>query len=182
MSSWQRIDTKIVYHNQWITVHEDNVIHPDSRAGLYGWIETPPAVFIVPIEDNGRVLLEKQLRYVTGKPSWEVPAGSVDDGEDFLSAAKRELEEETQFHADKWEQLEGETQPFNAFSPERNILFIARGLHKAKNPSTDNDDAIIELESFTWTELKRMIKEAAITDGQTITSLVRAGLHLGHFS
>jgi hypothetical protein len=97
----------------------------------------------------------------------------------FSPQPQRELEEETQFHADKWEQLEGETQPFNAFSPERNILFIARGLHKAKNPSTDNNDAIIELESFTWTELKRMIKEAAITDGQTITSLVRAGLHLG---
>jgi 8-oxo-dGTP pyrophosphatase MutT (NUDIX family) len=179
MSNWQRLDTKIVYQNAYITVHEDNVINPGAKPGIYGWVETPPAVFVVPIDDHGKVLLEKQLRYTTGLASWEVPAGST-DGEEPLAAAKRELAEETQLHAEKWEQLDGEVHPFNSLSPERNITFIARGLHKAKGHAREDDEAIVELKSFSWTELKRMIKSGEITDGQTITTLARAGLHLGH--
>jgi 8-oxo-dGTP pyrophosphatase MutT (NUDIX family) len=178
MSNWQRLGTKIVYQNLWMTVHEDNVIDLQGKPTIYGWLESPPAVFIIAIEDNGKVLLEKILRYTTGQPSWEIPAGNT-DGEDPLEAAKRELEEETHLHAEKWAQISGETFPYNSVTPERNILFIARGLHKSKNPP-EQADPILEVKGFAWKEIIEMIKNAEITDGQTITAIMRAGLHLGH--
>jgi 8-oxo-dGDP phosphatase len=177
MSNWQRLATKIVYQNAYITVHEDSVVNPLGKPTLYSWVDRPPAVFIVATDDDGKVVLVKQVRYTTGQPTWEVPAGGT-EGEDPMVAAKRELEEEAGMHADKWVQLAGESYPWNAFSPERNITFVADGLHKAKKPA-QGDDLMLEVKSFTWDELKEMVKNAEITDGQTITSLMRAGLHLG---
>jgi 8-oxo-dGTP pyrophosphatase MutT (NUDIX family) len=180
MSNWQRLGTKIVYQNPWITVHEDNVVNPHGKPTVYGWIERPLAVFIVALGEDGKVTLVKQLRYTTGQPTWEVPAGGS-QGEEPLASAKRELEEEAHLHADKWVELAGQVHPWNAFTPERNVTFIAQGLHKAKKPEQEVDDYITEVKSFSWSELKEMIKNAEITDGQTITALARAGLHLRHF-
>ncbi len=179
MSNWQRLDTKIVYQNPWITVHEDHAITPDGKPTIYGWVETPPSVYVVAIEDGGKVVLVKQLRYTTGQPSWEIPAGST-DGETAIDAAKRELVEEARLHADKWVQLSGEYYPWNGVATERSTVFIARGLHKAQDKASETDDFILAVESFSWAELKEMIKNSELTDGQTITALTLAGLHLGH--
>src|SRR5258706_13314338 len=134
MGNWQRLGTKIVYQTEYITVHEDSVINPLGKPKIYSWVERPPASFIVAINDDDKIVLVKQVRYTTGQPDWEVPAGGS-DGEDPMATAKRELEEEAGMHADKWVQLAGEVHPWNAFSPERNITFIADGLHKANNPA-----------------------------------------------
>jgi 8-oxo-dGTP pyrophosphatase MutT (NUDIX family) len=150
MSNWQRLGTKIVYQNQWMTVHEDNAVTPNGKPTVYGWVETPPAVFIVALGDDGKVLLIKQLRYTTGQPSWELPAGNATEGEDQLTAAKRELEEEAGLHADNWASLGGEYYVWNGAATQRNTVHIARGLHKAKNPHQDTTEAISAVQSFTW--------------------------------
>ena len=77
MGNWQRLGTRIVYQNPFITVHEDSVITPDGRSSVYGWVETPPGVHIVAIDEHGKVLLVQQLRYTTGRPSWECPQEDV---------------------------------------------------------------------------------------------------------
>jgi 8-oxo-dGTP pyrophosphatase MutT (NUDIX family) len=178
MSNWQRLNTKVVYQNPYITVHEDNVITPGGTSTIYGWIETAPSVITLAIEDGGKVVLVKQLRYTTGQPSWELPGGST-DGDDTLAAAKRELAEEAHLHADKWVQLSGEIFPWLALGPERTSVFIARGLHKVQNAPTDNDDFILEVKSFSWDALKEMIKNAELNHGPSISALLCAGLHLG---
>lgn len=179
MSNWQRLDTKIVYQNQYITVHEDNVVTPDGKPAVYGWVETPPAVFVVAVEGSGKIVMVKQLRYTTGQPSWELPGGNT-DGDERQTAAKRELEEEAGLHADKWVELTGEYYVWNGVATQRNSVHIARELHKVKGPKTETDDTIVAVESFTWTELKEMIKSGELNDGETITALTIAGLHLGH--
>jgi 8-oxo-dGTP pyrophosphatase MutT (NUDIX family) len=180
MSNWQRIDTKIAYQNPYITVHEDHVITPDGKPTVYGWVETPPGVFVVAIDHEGKVVLVKQLRYTTGQPSWELPGGSA-DGQDPLDAAKKELEEEAGFHADKWVSLSGESYVWNGIATQRDSVHIARELHKAQTSKPDTDDVILDTQTFTWVELKEMIKSGEFNDGESITALVRAGLHLGHF-
>ena len=180
MSQWLRLASKIVYQNPWMTVHEDDVITPDGRATIYGWVETLPAVLVVAIDDDGKVLLVKQLRYTTGQPSLELPGGGT-DGQDPLEAGKRELEEEAGLHAGKWVALSGEYYVWNGIATQRNTVLIAQGLHKAKAPHSSTDDFITEVEAFTWDEIKEMIKNGELNDGESITALTLAGLHLGHF-
>lgn len=179
MSNWQRLDTKIVYQNPYIKVHEDNVITPDGRPTKYGWVETSPAVFVVAIDDAGKVILVKQLRYTTGQPSWELPAGGT-DGQDAVEAGKRELEEEAGLHADKWVSLSGEYYVWSGVATQRNTVLIARGLHKAKNPAHSTDDVVDAVHAYSWTELKDMMKSGELNDGESITALTLVGLHLGH--
>jgi 8-oxo-dGTP pyrophosphatase MutT (NUDIX family) len=179
MSSWKRLNTKIVYQNQWMTVHEDSVMHPDGRPGIYGWIETPPAVFIVAIDNHGKIVLVQQTRYVTNLPSWELPAGST-DGQPALEAAKIELAEEAHLHADKWDILDMQSYPWQCFAPEYNILLVAHGLHEVRNPPEDTDEVITAVKHVSWHETMAMIKSGEIKNGQTITALMLAGIHLGY--
>ncbi len=178
MSTWKRLNSKVVYQNQYMSVHEDQTLRPDGRASIYGWIETPPAVFIVAINEHKQVCLVQQERYTTGQPSWEIPAGNT-DGEDELPAAKRELEEEARLQADHWERLPGEVYPFNSLAVERNIIFIATKLHEVEGPAGETDDTITGVRWVGWPELKKLLTAAEITDGQTVSALALVGLHLG---
>lgn len=179
MNNWQRLATKIVYQNSYMTVHEDSVVRPDGRPGTYGWIETPPAVFIVAIDDDNKMTLVEQTRYVTGRASWEFPAGST-SGDDPLEAAKRELEEEAGLHADKWVQLTGQTYPFASFAPEYNIVLLATGLHQARERTADTDDFITATKRVSWDELVGLIAKGEVHNGQTISAAMLVGIHLGH--
>jgi 8-oxo-dGTP pyrophosphatase MutT (NUDIX family) len=178
MSKWQRLSGKVVYQNNYLSVHEDQVIAPDGRATTYGWIGTPPAVFMVAMNDADEVCLVQQERYTSGLLSWEVPAGST-YGEADLVAAQRELAEEARLHADHWERLPHETYPFGSLAAERNTVFIATGLHAVKSEKPPTDDVITAVRWVSWKKLKELIQSGEISNGQTITTLTLAGFHLG---
>ena len=180
MSNWQRLDTNIVYQNPYISVHEDNVINPHGKPVKYGWVETPPVVMVVAIDEHGKVVLVKQLRYTTGQPSWELPGGST-DGQEPQEAAKRELEEEAGLHAEKWVSLTSEYYVWPGIATQRNSVHIARDLHKAKGAKPQTDEQIEAVQSFTWADIKEMIKTGELHDGESIAALTIAGLNLGHF-
>jgi len=180
MSNWQRLETKIAYQNPYLTVHEDGVVTPHGKPIRYGWVETAPCVYVVTIDDEGKVILVKQLRYTTGRPMWELPGGSV-AGEDPLEAGKRELEAEVGLHADKWVTLSGEYHVWPGVATQRNTVMIARDLHKVKAPRTVSDDMVDSIQAFSWTEIKEMLRSGELNDGQSIAALTLAGLHLGHF-
>jgi 8-oxo-dGTP pyrophosphatase MutT (NUDIX family) len=179
MSNWQRLDTKLVYQNPYLTVHEDNVINPHGKPIRYGWVETSPCVYVIAIDSEDKVYLVKQLRYTTGRPMWELPGGSV-LAEDTIEAGKRELEAEVGLHAEKWVSLSGEYHVWSGVATQRNTVMIARDLHRAKNRVT-SDDMVDAVQLFTWKEIKDMMRSGELNDGQSIAALTLAGLHLGHF-
>ncbi|MBX3459878.1 MAG: NUDIX hydrolase [Planctomycetes bacterium] len=131
-------------------------------------IEHPGAACIIPMLDNDTVLLIEQWRIGAKKPLWEIPAGTLDPGEDPMACAARELEEETGYRAGKLEHL------FTMFpSPgildEKMHIFVATGL----TPGTQKLDADedITAKPFTFKELRIQLKANNIKDGKTIAAL-----------
>ena len=103
---WKMLSSKIIYKNKWICLREDQVITPYGTKGIYGFIETHPAIGIVPLNENIATYLVGQYRYTLNTYSWEIPEGGGHPGESHLETAKRELSEETGLKANKWKYLD----------------------------------------------------------------------------
>jgi ADP-ribose pyrophosphatase len=117
------------------------------------------------VDEKKRVLLVRQYRLPAGKELWELPAGKIDDGENALQTAKRELAEETGYRARKWKKLAS----FFAspgFVAEKMNLFLATGLTEGE--ATPMDDERIEKRWFKRKEMEEMIAKGKIEDGKTL--------------
>src|SRR5215470_4191086 len=97
---WRTRSSRRVYENPWIRVREDVAEMPDGRTTLYGVVECPGAVGVLPFLDPDTVVLVGQYRYVAGGFFWEMPTGALVPGEPPETAAQRELAEEAGYHAD----------------------------------------------------------------------------------
>ncbi len=179
MSQWQRISSRTVYQNSRFSLHEDNVIEPSGQASVYTWIESPPSVLVVALDNRHRLALVEQNRFVINAPSLELPGGST-DGQDPLDMAQRELAEEAGYMAEHWQLLPHQTYPFIGRTPEYSLVYIAQTLHKLApgiRHTSDNPEAT---KFVTWNSALKLIKDGTITNGQTIAALMLAGIHLGH--
>ena len=94
-----RIDGEVAYDGGFLKVSRDRVRLPNDAVTFREYIRHPGAVVILPVFDDGRVLLERQFRYPLDRVFIEFPAGKIDPGEDTLACAKRELQEETGYTA-----------------------------------------------------------------------------------
>ena len=97
-----RVSSVQVYQGSFLDIRRDTVRLPDGRQATREWIVHPGAVMIVPLLDDGRVVIERQFRYPMGRVMIEFPAGKLDPGEPALSCAVRELAEETGYSAAEW--------------------------------------------------------------------------------
>ncbi len=111
----------------------------------YEIADTPDAVAILPLDAEGRIVFVRQRRVATGGEVLELPAGLIDEGEEPLETAKRELREETGLHGGSWQELASFwTSP--GFMNERVTVFLADGLEEGE-PDPDEDE---ELEIVRW--------------------------------
>ena len=95
--SIETTSTRLVYENRWMRVREDTIRRPDGSSGIYGVVEKPDFVVIVPVDDDGRLHLVEQYRYPVKGRYWELPQGSWEQapGAEPLEMARAELREET---------------------------------------------------------------------------------------
>ncbi|KAA0209589.1 NUDIX hydrolase [bacterium] len=131
-------------------------------------IEHPGAACVVPLLDNDTVLMVEQWRIGARKPLLEIPAGTLDEGEDPMACAARELEEETGYRAGKLEHM------FTMFpSPgildEKMFIFMARDLTPGKTHF--DDDEQIGNRPMSFRDLRIQLKANNIKDGKTIAAL-----------
>src|SRR5437588_7140196 len=98
-AAWRTLSSRPVYANPWIRVREDIAELPDGRTTLYGVVECPPCVGVLPFLDARTVVLVGQYRYVARAFRWEIPTGSVKPGESEEAAVQRELGEEAGYEA-----------------------------------------------------------------------------------
>ena len=160
-----RIDGELAYDGRFLKVTRDRIRLPDGAETTREFIRHPGAVVILPLFEDGSVLLERQFRYPNDKIFTEYPAGKIDPGEDPLACAKRELQEETGYTAARWDFV-CTIHNAIAYSDEHLDLFLARDL-TAGEAQLDEGEF---LETFTATvpELLAMVQRGEITDVKTV--------------
>ncbi len=159
------IKSETVYDGKFLQVKKDTVSLPDKTIGIREYFRHPGAVVIIPLFNDGKVLLEKQFRYPLNKVFIEFPAGKIDSGEDSLSTAKRELFEETGYSANKWKYLSSIHNAI-AYSDERIDIYLAEDLKKGKRKLEKGE--FINLFRVTFLDLMKFIDTGKITDVKTI--------------
>ena len=106
LRGWKKINSKLVYSNPWIKVHEDDVERPDGKKGIYGFLEKPASNFIIALDKDDSIFLIKEYRYPLQKNIFQLPAG-VADSKNVAEAARKELHEETGITAASWKRIGG---------------------------------------------------------------------------
>jgi ADP-ribose pyrophosphatase len=158
-----------VYSGRLLRVRRDVVRLPDGSEGVREYIRHPGAVLIVPLFDDGRVLLERQYRYPHRRHFLELPAGKRDPGEAALATARRELAEETGFTASEWTRI-GVIHTSVAYTDEAIELFVARGL--AKGEPRPEAGEFIQTQALPLAEAIALVREGRITDAKTVAALL----------
>ena len=142
--------------------------------GKEAWREVvhhPGASAVVAIDEDNRIIMEKQFRYALNDYLLEIPAGKLDAGEDPLVCAKRELEEETGIIASEWISL-GTIATSPGFCNEVIHLYVAKGLSKGELHW--DEDEYVEVERYRFDELLQRIKEEKIKDSKSLSALLLA--------
>ena len=158
-------------------VFKDTVALPNGNPATREVIRHVGAVGVIPVTDDGKVIIERQFRYPLNRVITEIPAGKLDSfTEDRLSAAKRELEEETGYTAEEWIPM-GDYYPTPAYCDERITLYLARGLNQGQRHL--DEDEFLNFEAVPLADLVEDVMSGRITDGKTQVAVLKAARMLG---
>lgn len=152
-----------------IYVQRDQIRLPSGRQGHREFIVHPGAVIILPLLDNGNLVLERQFRYPLQQVFIELPAGKIDPGESLLLTGQRELLEETGYSAQEWVYL-GFQYPCIGYSTEAIYMFLARGLTAGQH-QRDLDENL-QIFDMPVAQCLDAIQQGLISDGKTIIALM----------
>jgi 8-oxo-dGTP pyrophosphatase MutT (NUDIX family) len=174
LNPWQTLSVELKYDNPWIRIEEHQVINPAGKPGIYGTVQFKNrAVAILPLFENGDTLLVGQFRYPLQQYHWELPMGGAPKNESILQCAKRELQEETGFSAQVWQQILM-THLSNSITQEVGYTFVAKELREGQMALEETED--ITLKRLPFEEVFQQVMRGDITDAMTIASVMKARL------
>jgi ADP-ribose pyrophosphatase len=165
LNPWKKIAESIVFKNPWWTYKRDTFELPSGGTGEYHYVHTNGSSMIVPIMDDGTLLLVNQYRYLVGKESLEFPCGSVKDGSTYDETAWHELVEETGYSA-KGLYMIGEFNPYNGVTDEMCHVYIAKDLQHVGGTPDETEE--FEVVTMTLVQLEEKIRMGIIWDGMTV--------------
>jgi 8-oxo-dGTP pyrophosphatase MutT (NUDIX family) len=168
---WQVLKRTTIYDSPWVRLHRDDVRLPDgSVIDGHHVVDYPlPAVCVVPIGEDERILMIEHYRFITDTTGWEIPAGRIDAGEQLEEAAARELREETGYVAERLEYI-GAYHPSNGSS---NLTFhVYFGYEMRQVGELTDTKEIMRLAWFSPDEVWAMIAANELRDGLTLTALL----------
>jgi ADP-ribose pyrophosphatase len=161
-----------VFKGRVFSVEVGEKVHPDGRSHIVQIVRHSPSVVLIPIEDDGRVVLIRQFRAPLDREIWEFPAGRVDPGESAEAAARRECEEEIGRVPQQLQRL-GAFYPAPGFCDEQLIFFRACELRMPPPDSVHkpDDDEDIAARSMSVAEARAMLERGEIVDLKTAFAL-----------
>ena len=163
------VHSETLADGSFLKARRDTVRLPDGRNAEREYIVHPGAVVIIPMLDDGRVVLERQFRYPVDRVMLEFPAGKLDPGEDPLACAIRELQEETGYVAGQWAYA-GAMHLAIAYSTEIIHIFFARNL-QAGAAQLDSDE-FLEVRTENIAHLTQVCRDGGVTDAKTLTCML----------
>ncbi len=169
MTNERSIGSRRIYQGRVISLRVDNVLLPNGHTVEREIVEHGEAVVIVAVDSQKRVLLVRQYRLPAGQVLLELPAGSVEHGEDIVEGARRELQEETGYAAKKMERIGG-FYSAPGFTTEFLHLFLATGLRR--KPLTPDDDEQIELVRTPISDVPGLILNEEVKDAKSVAGLL----------
>jgi len=172
------IDSREAWRGDFLHVRSDLVRLPDGQEASREYIVHPGAVAIVPILDDGRLVLERQFRYPLRRSVIEFPAGKLGTGEDPWQCAMRELHEETGYQAREWARA-GLLHNAIAYSDEGIEIWFARGLRGGQRHLDEGE--FLDVFIASEVELAAWVQNGTVTDAKTQIALLwlqqwRAGI------
>ncbi len=172
----KQVESEVIFDGCVVNLRKDIVELPDGSHSVREYVKHVGAVCVVPITDEGEIILEKQYRYAVGRELIEIPAGKLDSpDEPFLSAAVRELREETGAVAKEMIDM-GDYFGSPAIMGERIRMFMAKGLSFGETELDEGE--FLEVFKLPLAEAVEMVLRGEIPDGRTQVAVLRAHLML----
>lgn len=164
------ISSERVFEGKVFEVHRERVRLPHGPTATLEVVRHPSSVVILPVPEPGHVVLIRQYRHAVRQWLWELPAGSVDEGESPEEAARRECHEEIGQVPDTVVRL-GSLFPTPGYCDEEMIFFRVSGLDDPTEAATLDEDEDIEARTFTLREARDMVRRGEIVDMKTVVGL-----------
>lgn len=169
------ISTELMYKGNIINVERLTVELPNGKIATRDVVRNPGASVIVPVTDNGEIVMVEQFRKPNEKTFIEIPAGKLDAGEEPIKCAERELKEETGYTAKELKKILT-LNPAPAFADEVLHIYLATGLSRGE--AHPDEDEFISARTYKIDEVLNMIDEGQITDSKTVAGVLFAVRYL----
>lgn len=167
LQRWKKISEQVLTTNPWWQYKRDEFLLPQGKQGEYHYVHTNGSAMIIPLLDDGRIVMVTQYRYLNNRESLEFPCGGVKNGHTYEETALHELAEETGYHTNHLEYL-ASFNPYNGVTDEICRIFLATSLL----PVTAHPDETEEFEkhAFFPDEIDELMTNGTIWDGMTLAS------------
>ena len=163
------LSSKVLFRGRVFGVRRDHVIEPGGIEAVRELVTHPGSVVVLPVFPDGRILVIRQFRYVTGRYLWELVAGHKEPGESFAAGARRELQEEAGYTAPRLKKML-EIFPSPGLLTERMVIYLAQGLTKGK-PRPEDDEKITP-RLITLNEAGQWIRRRKIRDAKSVAGIL----------
>lgn len=164
---WKKLSETTLFRNTWWQYRQDSFELPDGGTGEYHYVHTEGASMVIPVQDDGKIILVRQYRYLGARESLEFPCGGVKAGKTFEETAAQELAEEAGLAAGSLEWI-GTFNPYNGVTDELCRVYLAAGLLEAESLPDDTEEfeRIVVLPA----EIEQKVQEGEIWDGMTLAA------------
>ena len=173
---WTIKGTRSVYESKLVEVSEDEVIKPNGEEGKYATVRLADGAGVLALDDEGFVYLVKEFRYALGREDAEIVGGAIDEGEEPLEAARRELREELGIEARMWTEM-GRVTHSTSMVKSFSTLFLARGLTFTEKEEDSGE--VLETVKMPFAEAVEKALSGEFVHATTCVLILRARERLG---